>query len=71
MSKIQAKARVQLTIEVDVGAPWGEDCTIGQVYKQAAEAAHADIIHILKLSGQGRILMLGEPKVVGIITEKE
>lgn len=29
--KTQAKARVQITVEVDAAA-WGEDCTVAQIY---------------------------------------
>lgn len=70
MSQIQAKARVQITVEVDAGAPWGEDCAIGQLYKQAAESARSNLINALKPGEHGRVTILGEPKVVGIITER-
>ena len=71
MSKIQAKARVQLTVEVDGGSPWGEECPIGQLYKQAAESARTNLLNALKPGEHGRVTIIGEPKVVGIITERE
>lgn len=37
-----ATARVRLTIEIDAGSTWGDDCTARQVYDQASqEARHA------------------------------
>lgn len=70
MSRIQATARVQLTVEIDAGAPWGEECSIGQLHKQAAEAAQTKLINMLKPGEHGRIKIIGEPKVTGILTEQ-
>lgn len=69
MSDITAKARVQIVVEVDAGAPWAEDCSIGQLYKQAAESARRNLINSFK-AGEHGILIVGEPKIIGIITEK-
>ena len=69
MSKqINAKARVQITVEVEASS-WGEDCSIGQLYKQAAESARGTLIAALKPGEHGRVTIIGEPKVIGIITE--
>lgn len=70
MSNITAKARVQITVEVDAGAPWGEDCPIGQLFKQAKDAARENLLNSLKPGMQGILSIVGEPKVIGIITEK-
>lgn len=67
--RIQAKARVQMTVEVDAGAPWGADCSIEQMYKQAAESARTNLINALKPGEHGRVVIVGEPKIIGIITE--
>ncbi len=67
--QIKAKARVQMTVEVDAGAPWGAECTIEQMYKQAAESARTNLINALKPGEHGRVHLVGEPKIIGIITE--
>lgn len=67
--RIQAKARVQMTVEVDAGAPWGADCSIEQMYKQAAQSARENLINALKPGEHGRVTLVGEPKIIGIITE--
>jgi len=66
--KVQAKARVQATIEVEASA-WGGDCSISQLYKQAGESAINQIKHACQLSKQ-KFTIVGEPKVIGIITEQ-
>lgn len=70
MSDITAKARVQITVEVDAGAPWGDDCSIGQMYKQAKESARTNLLNALKPGAHGIVSIVGEPKVIGVITEK-
>lgn len=37
--KQSAVARVTVTLEIDAASSWGDDCTIAQVYKQAADDA--------------------------------
>lgn len=69
MSRIQATARVQLTVEVSVGSAWGDDCNLSQVFKQGAEEARNHLINSLKPGEHGRIRIIGEPKVTGVITE--
>lgn len=69
MSKqITAKARVQLTVEVETSS-WGEDCSIGQLYAQAAETALQNLNAALKPGEHGRVVVVGEPKVIGVITQ--
>ena len=69
MSKqIKAKARVQITVEIEASS-WGEDCSIGQLYKQAAESARETLIAALKPGEHGRVTIIGESKVIGVITE--
>lgn len=71
MSKnIEARARVQIVVEVDASM-WGEDCSIGQLYKQAAESGICALNAALKPGEHGRIRLIGEPKVIGVITEKK
>lgn len=65
--RVQARARVQLTIEVEVTDRWGADCPAGQVYKQARESA---IAAVQKL-GEGKVRVLGEPRVTAILADME
>ena len=67
--RIQAKARVQFTVEVETSL-WGHDCTIGQLYKQAAEDGRGQIVKLIAES-KCRASVIGEPKVIGVITENE
>lgn len=69
MKTIRATARVQLTVEIDGGAPWGEDFDLKTVYKQACESARQTLNNALKPGEHTKIRIIGEPKVTGIITE--
>lgn len=70
MSKIQAIARVQIVVEVLLDQPWGEDCSIGQLYKQAAESGRTHLINALKQDGHRGIRIFGEPKIIGVLSER-
>ena len=37
--RIQTRARVQVTLEIDVSDCWGPDCALDQVFRQASESA--------------------------------
>jgi len=69
MKNIHAKAKVQITVEVDAGAPWGAECTIEQLYKQAADTARSNLTNAFKPQVHG-IRIVGEPKIIGIFTEE-
>lgn len=69
MSQIKAKARVQILVEIEAGT-WGGDCAIDQLYIQAAASARQNLIAALKPGEHGRVKIIGEPKVVGVITEE-
>lgn len=66
--RIRAKARVQVTIEVEASV-WGDDCTIGQLYKQAASDGVTAVSKLLHQTSGATIV--GHPNVIGIITEAE
>ena len=70
MNRIQAKAKVQITLEVEAGAPWGAECTIEQMYTQAAECGRNNLLNALKTGAGASMRIIGEPKVIGIITEE-
>ncbi len=64
--KITATAKVQLTVSITELGCWGSDCGIDQLYRQAKKSAEQKLFAALKQSG---IIIVGEPKVFGIITE--
>lgn len=67
--KVEAIARVQLTIEMTVSA-WGGECSIGQLYSQAKDDAEKKVASTL--SGITGIRLLPNlTKVTGILTERQ
>ena len=76
-----AKATVRVTLEMYVTGSWGDDCTVGQVYKQAEEEAigmlrrHFDTMEPLRASfrcdkNEQRVRILNmEP--IAILTERD
>ena len=54
--ELQAKAQVQVTVDVILGDRWGEECP---------ESALLTLAAALKC-----VRIVGEPKIVGIITER-
>jgi len=70
--RIQAKAKIQFTVEIDAGGPWDSMCAISQMFKQAQEEGIKNFTNALKsgtIAGPPNIRVIGEPKVIGIITE--
>jgi hypothetical protein len=79
----KARARVQLTVEFDVGSTWGADCTTDQVFKQARDEAIDDVraglvidgltINLPGAVGGGKTSarIVGEPKVTMVLLEEE
>ena len=39
MNKVSIKAKVKVTLEIEVPDAWGTDCALSQVYSQAKEKA--------------------------------
>jgi len=67
---IKVKARVQLTVEVDLGDVWSEDCSISQLFQQAGNAAKERLRAVNNLMPNDTQLV-GEPKILAIITDNE
>ena len=42
-SSVWARAQVTVTLSIDCGGPWGPDCTVAQVQKQATDHALATL----------------------------
>jgi hypothetical protein len=73
MSKrIVANARVKVMLDINCkGGVWGEECSIGQLQKQAAESALQQLNHMFQEQKAYNISIVGEPEVTGIITKEE
>ena len=78
MHGITVRARVTLTVEIDLDDRWGNGCSIEQIQKQAAESARAQVArafedkHDLKEGARrvkGRVI--GDVRVVAILAEEE
>ncbi len=66
MADSKATAHVTLTVEITVGSTWGDNCTVGQIYKQAAEEALGIIDRLL---GE-QIRIVGRPVVTAVAIEE-
>jgi hypothetical protein len=66
---MNAKAIVTMTVQVHLSQPWGPDCMISQIHKQAASEARDKLISAIQ-SKPGMVLC-GEPKVTAVIVENE
>lgn len=64
-----ARARVQLTVEIEVTSNWGAGCSIQQVYEQAATEAKGAIRNALTKAEvpPGKINIIGEPLITAVI----
>jgi hypothetical protein len=61
-----ARAKVTLTVEIEVGSTWGDDCSLSQVYDQAAR----ETIQAVKNIFQRRVTIIGEPTVDAVMVRK-
>ena len=73
MSKrITASARIQVTLDIVChDGVWGEECSIGQLQKQAAESALDQLRNLFSNNNIHNITVIGTHKVTGIITQEE
>jgi hypothetical protein len=69
MSNVTAKARVYVTLELDLTDTWGGDCPIEQVHKQAVDVATDEVRNLINQS-RGQRIRIHDLRVQGIITEK-
>lgn len=69
MSKrVTALATVEVIVQVSQGT-WGEDCSIGQLYRQAEEGAVNEVRRAL--SESKKIKVIAALKVTGMMTKEE
>lgn len=74
-TKRSAHAIVIVTLEVDVGAAWGGECSMDQVYKQGIEEAEGRIRNMIddeaKRRGRRGVRIVGVPKATAVVSERE
>lgn len=63
--KLRAKAVVRLTVEIESGA-WGSDCSMTQVYDQAAREA----VERVRQHFKDQVRIVGEPEVTAVLVRK-
>lgn len=68
--RVSARARVTVTLEIEVTDSWGTDCTVQQVHQQATESA-LGVIRRVKDRGYVDYRIIGEPTVLTVIVEQE
>lgn len=61
----EATARIQMTVEVSVSGSWSADCTVEQVYRQAASDALAKVSRLI--GKEGRVY---DPKVTAVFADR-
>lgn len=66
--RLVAKARVQVTLDVELPDTWGPDCRVDQIQKQAAESARQRLSNELKHT---KCAVVGDPKVTAILVEED
>ena len=65
---MSAKAIVRLLVEINVPDTWGDDCTIGQVKKQAKHSAIRTVSSIME--NDKSLRLINEPEFVQIVHTK-
>ena len=73
MAKVKVKARVKVTIEIDVSDSWGGDCALEQVHSQAKKSALDRLTLARDIGGGLRevqdITLVGDMSVVAVLVE--
>lgn len=70
MADVTARARVQITIEFDVGSQYGKGWTIDQITNDVSIAAENTIAEMIRVS-HSKAVMIGTPAVLAIITRPQ
>lgn len=69
-----ATAKVRVTLEIDVGSSWGNECKLDQIFDQASKEALGLLNHMIAEYKDeyliNRIKLVGKPEVDAIIVPK-
>lgn len=68
--KVQATARVTMTVELRVGGTWGDECDIAQIHKQAAEEAIGILRRMKEPQRVAPYTIIGEPIVRAVLVDR-
>lgn len=66
---VRARARVLVTVEVSLAQPWGGDCPVAQVMKQASANAIQTVENLIRANTNLRVVE--QAKVTAVFTEEE
>lgn len=66
---MQATARVQVVIEVELDQPWSGSEKVDEIYKRAEREA-VESVQVKLLAGKRGYKIIGVPSVKAIITER-
>lgn len=65
---MSANAKVTVTLVISNLGTWGEECTVGQIRKQAMEEARGRLARVIRESEERNfITVLGDLSVVDIV----
>ncbi len=68
---LKAKARVRVTVEIDVENRWHDNCPISEIYQISKPEAVSKLLKSIDLKEHLGIYLVGEPKVLAIIVEED
>lgn len=68
-SKVTARCRVQVTIELDAGSSWGDTTTTQQVFDQAGRETVQGLRNLFNKADRS-MEIIGNPKVLMVISER-
>ena len=60
-----SKVKVQMTVEVEIYDNWGDECTMGQVKKQATEQCASNLKRVIT-NINGKIIEYGSVSIVSV-----
>lgn len=70
--RITARSIVRLTVEVEhIGGHWGDDCTIAQAHKQAADSAVGVVAAALLGAKEGTPRIIAVASVDVVVTKEK
>lgn len=68
--RVQATARVTMTVEIQVGGTWGDDCDIAQIHRQAAEEAIGILRRMKEPQRVAPYTIVGESIVRAVLVDR-
>lgn len=68
--RVGARARAQITIEVDSGSNWGNETQVAQVFDQAGRETADKIEQALQKEFSG-VTFIGTPRVIAVLAEEK